>query len=184
MDVPTCEPDKTTGECEKAFVEVVEAVRKIKETYVDPTAKWYKQHTAGPRFWFRSAGVMTILLSATLPAVAAAPEFHYKYKLISCMSVVIAILTGASSFFHWEQIWHGNMSTKIAIEQFSAKWELELTNARLIVTPAERIKHVYMATDDLLSNVRSVTSSETEGFFRALQFPQSGGRSNAGSEQK
>jgi hypothetical protein len=88
------------------------------------------------------------------------------------------------SRIHWEQIWHGNMSTKVAIEQFSAKWELELTNARLIVTPVERIKRVYMATDDLLSNVRSVTSSETVGFFRALQFPQSGGRSNAGSEQK
>lgn len=176
MHQPTTHPKNAAGEPDP-FAEAVNAAWEIRRKYVDPLAEWYKTHTAAPRLWFRGAGVLTILLSATLPAVAAAPDFYLKYRLISCMGVFIAILTAASSFFHWERTWHGNMTTKIAIEQLSAKWELELTNAKLITTEDERAKHVYAATSDLLASVRSVTSSESEGFFSLLRFPQSGNKS-------
>ena len=39
-----------------------------------------------------------------------------------------------------------------------------MTNAQLILVADERIKHVYQATDDLLTNARSVVSAESEGF--------------------
>ncbi len=91
---------------------------------------------------------------------------------LSVMSVTIAALTGLSSFYRWERTWRGNSSAQMALEQLCAKWQLELTNARLILSPEERVKHVYQATDDLLTNARSVVSSESEGFFSGLRFPQ------------
>jgi hypothetical protein len=175
MDQPTIQPDTAAGERDP-FAEAVKEAWEIRRKYIDPQARWYEKHTTAPRLWFRGAGILTILLGAVLPAVAAAPDFPRKYGLISCMSVVIAVLTAASSFFHWERTWHGNMSAKIAIEQLAAKWELELSNARLTVAAGERIKHVYAATNDFLANVRSVTSSESEGFFSLLRFPQSGNK--------
>jgi hypothetical protein len=88
------------------------------------------------------------------------------------MSVSIAILTGLSSFFRWEHTWRSNSNARVAIEQYCAKWELELTNAHLQPEPAKRKRHVYLATSYLLTDVRNVVSSESEGFFSNLQFPQ------------
>jgi hypothetical protein len=154
-----------------AFAEAVQSAAAIKTLYVDPRIDWYKTHTRWPRFWFRSVGVLIILLSVTLPAIAAS-SLPAKDIVLSAMSVAIAALTGLGSFFHWEKTWRGSSSSQMALEQLCAKWELELTNARLILSPDDRVKHVYQATDDLLTNARSVVASESEGFFNGLQFPQ------------
>ena len=66
----------------------------------------------------------------------------------------------------------GKDALNVAIDCLTAKWELELTNARLIVVANDRITHVYKATSDLLDNVRAVSSSETEEFFSSMQFPR------------
>jgi Protein of unknown function (DUF4231) len=152
------------------FTQVVKDARIIKEKSVDSRIDWYKNHTFWPRLLFRVAGIVTIILSASLPAVSVA-SFQSKEFVLSVMSIGIAVLTGFSSFFRWERTWRGNLTAKIAIEQYCAKWELELTNARLKTSPEERIKHVYLATSYLLTNVSNVVSSESEGFFSNLQFP-------------
>jgi hypothetical protein len=152
------------------FRDFVKAAEAIKDQYVEPRIVWYQTHTTGPRLWFRWAGGMTIALSSALPALALA-HFNGKDYVLSAMSVLIAMLTGFSSFFHWERIWHGNSNAQMAIEQHCAKWELEIKNAELIQPPEERIQHLYKATSDLLANVAGVTSAETEGFFSALAFP-------------
>jgi hypothetical protein len=120
---------------------------------------------------FRLIGISTILLSVTLPALAAA-TFRHKELCLSITSIGIAMLTGLSSFYRWERTWRGNSTAQVALEQHVAKWELELANARLVLASDKRMAHVYATTDDLLTNVRSVVSSETEGFFSALQFPK------------
>jgi len=154
----------------KTFDELVKAAEEIKNKYVKPRLLWYQTHSRGPRLWFRWAGGTTIILSATLPAMALAP-FKGKDLALAAMSVVIAILTGFSSFFRWERTWHGNTNAEMAIEQLCAKWELEVKNAALILPSEERTAHVYKATSDLLFNVTGATSSETEGFFSNLAFP-------------
>lgn len=156
---------------EDRFTQFIKEARTIKEKNIDPRIDYYKTHTIGPRLLFRWAGILTILLSVMLPAVSVA-SFPFKEIALSGMSIAIAALTGLSSFFRWERTWRGNLTAKIAIEQYCAKWELELTNARLRIAEDERISHVYKATSDLLTNVRNVVSSESEGFFSNLQFPQ------------
>jgi Protein of unknown function (DUF4231) len=156
---------------EGKFAEAVKVANELRTKYVDPRIRWYRDHTSRPRTCFRVAGILTIILSASLPAVAVA-SFRYKEAVLSVMSISIAVLAGFSTFFRWERTWRGNSNAQMALEQHVAKWELELTNARLIIADDERLKHVYQATDDLLANARSVVSAESEGFFSALQFPQ------------
>jgi hypothetical protein len=161
----------TPDSSEEKFAEAVKAANDLKTKYVDPRIRWYRDHTSKPRTLFRVAGIFTILLSASLPAVAVA-TFTYKDLALSVMSIAIAVLAGLSTFFRWERTWRGNSTSQMTLEQHVAKWELELTNARLVLVADERIKHVYQATDDLLMNARSVVSAESEGFFSGLQFPQ------------
>jgi hypothetical protein len=154
-----------------AFCQAIDSARAIKEEYIQPRINWYKTHTRMPRWWFRGTGILTILLSVTLPAIAAS-NYWRKDIVLSVMSIAIAALTGLSSFYRWERTWRGNSSAQVALEQHCAKWELEMTNARLILAPEDRVMHVYQATDDLLTNASNVVSSESEGFFSGLQFPR------------
>jgi hypothetical protein len=161
---------------DEKFEELVKQARIIKERYVDPNRDWYAKRKGIPFAYFRMAGVITILFSVALPAVAAIPEAPTwnKQLVLSAMSVTIAALTGLSSFYRWERTWRGRAQSKAAIDALTEKWELELTNARLVIDdPAERLKHVYLATNDLLTNFRGISATETEEFFAGMAFPQS-----------
>jgi hypothetical protein len=115
-----------------AFKQVENKARELHAQYIETRIDWYRTHTAGPRFWFRWAGIVTIIFSVTLPALAAA-TFPYKELALSVTSIAIAALTGLSSFYKWERTWRANSTAQIMLEQHVAKWELELTNARVLV---------------------------------------------------
>ena len=159
------------------FDEFAVWARKIKRQLVDPNREWYKHHLWAPFFLFRFAGVLTILLSVTLPVVSAIDEKKLlpmdKTYLLAGMSLGIAALTGLGGFFRWERTWRSRNFAKFSIDGLVAKWELELENARIVVEPKDRIGHAYRATNDLLTNFRNVGSEESEQFFSGLQFPQS-----------
>lgn len=156
------------------FERMVAEARVIRQRFIDPNRDWYRTHRLFPFLLFRFAGVTTIVLGAALPAIAGIPveKFASKDLVISVMSVSIAALTGLSTFFRWERTWRGRTLSDAAINALCAKWELEIVNARLIVDPPQRLKHVYLATSDLIANARAVSASESEEFFNALQFPQ------------
>jgi hypothetical protein len=77
-------------------------------------------------------GILTITLSVTQPAFAVS-QFRHKEIVIISDHVVIAALADLRSFFRWERTWHGKSAAQVALEQLVAKWELELTRARLVV---------------------------------------------------
>jgi hypothetical protein len=158
------------------FSKLVEEAQAIKARYIDPEYKWYRTHLHWPFAFFRGAGLITIVLGVTLPAIAGTPEavLHAKSLILSVMSVAIAALTGLRSFYRWEHSWRGRVLVKLALEGLSAKWELEIARARLLVNPKDRLELVYSATNDLIADVRNVCSSETKEFFTGMQFPQSG----------
>jgi hypothetical protein len=171
------EPEEPWGQdapIDERFNEVVEQTRAVKATFVDKQSDWYRKHRLFPFVLFRGAGIITIVLSVALPAIAAIQRdaFPKKDVVLGIMSVAIAGLTSLSAFYRWERTWQSRTLTFFAIEAYSAKWELEVANARLLVDSADRLKHVYAATNDLITNVTNVCASESEGFFRGMQFPQ------------
>jgi hypothetical protein len=165
------EAEAQSARQDDAFTMITRAARQIKVEYVDKRIKWYDTHTKTPRWFYYIVGVLTILLSVTLPALASA-QFPHKQLVVSVVSVVIAALTGLGSFFHWERTWRGNSTAQVAIEQAVGKWELELKRAEFVVEPKDRIDHVIKATDDLLANTGTIVSSESEGFFSNLHATQ------------
>ena len=165
-------PDRVSSDAHNADLEAVLACcRKLKDQFVDKRIHYYQSHTKIPRWMFRTAGILTVLLSVTLPALAAA-VFSHKELVLSSVSIGIAALTGLSSFYRWDRTWSGNSSSQVALEQQVAKWELELTNAQYLIAATDQIAHVYKATNDLLTNAGNIVASESTGFFRGLQFPQ------------
>ena len=155
------------------FDELVAAAHAIKEKFIVPNRDWYRKHKTLPRLLFRVGGIITIVLAASLPAVAPI-DFPRKTIVLTVMSVTIAALTGLNSFFRWERAWRGRALSQYAIDGLVARWELEIENARLILGDAhERRQHVYRATRDLISNFQNVADTESEEFFSGMQFPQS-----------
>lgn len=170
---------RTNGDLDDPSFTLMEAkARELKTHYIDPRIEWYQTHTGAPGFWFRWAGIITIVCSVTLPAMAAA-DFPYKALALSVTSIAIAALTGLSSFYKWERTWRANSSAQVSLQQQVAKWELELVNATVLLSPKERTAHIYKATSDLFVNAASVVTSESEGFFSGLSFPQ---QNTAGKE--
>lgn len=165
------EPEATSRRDDSAFKDVIEAARQIKTAYVDKRIRWYETHTDVPRWAYYIVGILTILLSVTLPALASA-QFPHKEIIVSSVSVVIAALTGLGSFYHWERTWRGNSTAQVALEQAVGKWELELKRAEFVVDQKDRLSHVIKATDDLLTNTGTIVSSESEGFFSNLHAAQ------------
>jgi hypothetical protein len=160
---------------EERFKAAVEEANAIKSQCVDPRIAYYAKHTPWPRFWFRAAGFSIVLCSAVLPAVAATPADNLPHKdlIVTGLSIMVAILSSLATFYHWDRTWRGNYNARIAIEQFCSKWLLELSRAEHSLKPGDRIDHVYQATDDLLTNVKSVVASESGTFFDGLRIPES-----------
>ena len=159
----------------ESFDAMLAKARLVKESYVDCRIDFYKRHLKIPGFFFRTAGVAIVVLSATLPALSAATGLPHRTAYLTGVSIAVAALTGLTSFFRWERTWRGHATGKVAIEQHVGKWELELANAEFILlvkNPELAKTHVYQATMDLLTNTGVVVSSESEGFFSALQVPQ------------
>lgn len=153
------------------FEQLVAAAHNLKKRFVDENYHWYRTHKRVPFLAYRISGILTIVLGVSLPAVATA-TFDRKTIVISVMSVVIAALTGLNSFYRWDRTWRGRALCQYDMEWLVARWELELENARLILTDVhQRRQHVYRATRELLANVATVSDSEVQEFFGRLQFP-------------
>ena len=175
QDEASLEPPQAPPSADPAVVRAVRCAYEIKVRYVDPERDWYRTHRVFPFFWFRATGLLIIVLSAALPAVSSYKwgDDGVKTITVAVLSVSIAALAGLSSFFKWERTWRGRVMSKFTIDAACGKWELELENAYTLPTVDEQLKHVYLATSDLLANFRSIGAAESEEFFSGLQFPQS-----------
>ena len=172
---PRLVPPEPPAAADPAVVRAVRCAYEIKARYVDPERDWYRTHRVFPVIWFRATGFLIIVLSAALPAVSTYDwgKDGAKTVTVAVLSVSIAALAGLSSFFKWEKTWRGRVMSRFTIDAACGKWELELENAYTLPTVDEQLKHVYLATSDLLANFRSIGAAESEEFFSGLQFPQS-----------
>lgn len=159
----TCHP----GDGENLLGEL----RAIVDEQVVATYSWYRRHARIPRLLFRASGALVILLSISLPFLSSM-DYPQKPILLSVVALIIAALTGLSSFFAWEQTWKSRRQTEFALAHLLAQWEVRLAAAKHESDPEKKRLRYIESTEQLLVESRAVVASETEEFFSTAKWPQ------------
>ena len=151
--------------------ELLQELRRIVDENVASTLRWYKQRAALPRFIFRVSGALIIILSASIPLLAAL-EYPGKDIVLSATAVLIAALTGLNSFYRWEDTWRSRRETEFALTHLLSIWELKIVEAMHLGDPRKAKELLLVATRQLLEDAKAVTGVETEKFFSNIEWPQ------------
>ena len=148
----------------------IDELSEIKIHYVDNILKWYGDHVNYPRFMFRLAGILVIVLSLGLPILATFENKLGKYWVLIA-STTIAILTALNSFFNWQKMWEKRVMLKLTLEGLVAKWEAEIIVAKAASDPKSGFERAFNATRELIEKTRATTATETGSFFAGIKFP-------------
>ena len=97
----------------------------------------------------------------------------WKTIVLPIVALLVAALTGVTSFYRWESEWKGFRETQFTLEYLLAVWDLSIAQAKQEKDEQQAITLALAATRQLLDAAHVSTSSETEPFFQRAQIPQS-----------
>ena len=139
-----------------------DSVRRLLTQY-NWRANWHRRN-------FRLSGIVVILVSASLPLLAA---FDYSRKdlVVAVAGVVIAVVTGLRSFYHWDLLWGSLRRTHFDLTHAYNSWLIEIQHAETSAAPAEIEARRYEATKALVARVNEIRTAESDKFFESLKFP-------------
>ena len=149
---------------------VLEEVRPFVEK-VNRSRQWYETRAKRPRIAFRAIGVVVILLSLSIPLIAAF-QFSKKDIVLTLSAVLIAIATSLNSFFKWEQTWQAFRKTEFALDHLLTVWDLRRVEAMLDPDPIKAREKILTATTQLIEDANKVSGSETQQFFDRIEWPK------------
>ena len=162
---------QTNPQTDTDFQTVLDEVTRIKDAYVVSQINWYKTHANIPMVLFRLSGILIIFLSVSLPFLATL-EGPWKTIILPIVALLVAGLTGLTSFYRWESDWKGFRETQFTLEYLLVVWDLSIAAAKQEKDEQHAIDIVLQATKQLLDTVHTSTSSETEQFFQRAQIPR------------
>lgn len=148
----------------------IEELCDIKKRYVDKTWIWYRDNSSWPRIVFRLAGIAIIVLSLSIPFIAAT-EAQWSKNGVSVAALLIAILSALNAFFAWQKTWEKRITIQLTLEGLMAVWETKIAAARQYENPMEGYKTALQATQDLIESTKALTVSETTDFFTNIKVP-------------
>ena len=149
---------------------VLDEVRPFVEK-VNRSRQWYETRAKRPRIAFRAIGVAVILLSLSIPLIAAF-QFSKKDIVLTLSAVLIAIATSLNSFFKWEQTWQAFRKTEFALDHLLTVWDLRRVEAMLDPDLIKAREKILTATAQLIEDANKVSSSETQQFFDRIELPK------------
>jgi hypothetical protein len=156
---------------DERFLSVLTELTRIKDAFVVQKLNWYTAHAKMPMFLFRLSGVLVILLSVSLPLLATL-EGYWKTLVLPVVALLVAGLTGLTSFFHWESGWKGYRQAQFSLEYVLTTWELQITEASHHTDAQEGIDLALQATRQLLQATQSTISTEAEEYFKRVHIPR------------
>jgi hypothetical protein len=132
---------------------------------VEPRLRYYKDRVDGKRCGARLSAVAILALSLVIPVFNSATSRSMQITA-SCLSLVIALVTGLNEIFKWQEAWKEYSRRIIQIETLIAIWNLEVARCRVLSDdPKEVEAKVIEATAKLLKETESSVFSEMEAFF-------------------
>jgi hypothetical protein len=148
----------------------LDGYRKIAEDSVVRLQNQYDWRANWHRRNFRLSGIVVILVSASLPLLAAF-DYWWKDLVVAVAGVVIATVTGLRTFYHWDQMWGVLRRTHFDLNHAYNDWMVEIQHAEASGAPAEVEGRAYAATKALLARVNEIRTAESDKFFQSLSFP-------------
>jgi Protein of unknown function (DUF4231) len=144
--------------------------RALAQGYVQRLQDHYHWRANWHRRIFRGSGIVVILISAGLPLLAA---FDYPRKdiIVAIAGVVIAMVTGLRTFYHWDQMWAVLRRTHFALSHAYHTWQLDFRHAEATADPAEGERLAYQATKTLFDEINKIRGQESDRYFESLSFP-------------
>lgn len=145
------------------YAQAVEAYLARLRTFYNSRAVWHRR-------FYRSSGILVILIGAGLPLVASL-SYPEKDLTVSLLGVLIAALTAMRAFYRWDQSWILLRATERGIT--SAWWDYQAKVAAIVVDGDEaRAKRERdVAARELVTALLALRDEEAEGFFADMSFP-------------
>ena len=136
---------------------------------------YYQSRTPRKRIWFRTTGILVILLSAALPVLAAFGERLVgntaKDIIVAVVAAIIALLSGLNTFFRWDATWHGYTQSLFELYRIRAEWESSRAAAITNRDLAVGLKSLQEAQARAISEAYTVAQSEMAEYFSRQSFP-------------
>lgn len=156
---------------DERFLSALAELTRIKDAFVAQRLHWYRVHARAPMLLFRICGVLVILLSVSLPLLATLEGF-WKTLVLPLAALVVAALTGLTSFFRWESGWKGYRQAQFTLEYLLTVWELQIAEASQHSDAQEGIDQACQATRQLIDATQTTVSTEAEEYFKRVQIPR------------
>ena len=149
---------------------LLQELKELKAKHFDSTIEWYQSHAKRPRLFFHLAGYAIIILSISIPFLTVY-KFTGSELLLSVIALIVAALTGISSFAQWDSRWRSYKQAQFALESLDYSWNLRIIEIKRMNDPAEAQRAAIDATRKLFDNAKSVITSETEKYFESVRMP-------------
>lgn len=140
---------------------------------VNRTAAWYRElhkRAKASRYLFRGSGVLVLLLSASLPVLAAS-DYHSNRLVVAGVGSAIGTLTAVSSFYRWGDRWRIYRRAELDLEAALREWEAKIIEGSLAygAQSLERSTQALAATQHLIEQTKGIVENQHSAFFEALQ---------------
>jgi hypothetical protein len=143
-------------------------LRQLVNEQVVPCYKWYSTHKTWPRVMFRGGGMIVVIGSLILPAIAAS-SMPKREIVLTMVSLAVAVLSSLNAFFRWDATWRSRTRAAYALQGLLATWEFNLSAARRSKDPQQC---ALDATDRLFKDAFALVGSETDEFFANIRWPE------------
>ena len=153
---------------EAAFDTLLQDLRKLVESQVMPCYKWYSTHKAWPRILFRFGGMIVVIGSLSLPAIASS-SMPLREPLLTAVSLAVAAFSSLNAFFRWDGAWRSRTRAAYDLQGMLARWEFRLKTAEFADDPR---KAALEATEILFNEAFALVGSETDEFFSSVRWPE------------
>lgn len=133
---------------------------------------YYNKHAGRTMRWFRLFGVLVIVLSASLPLLAAyEAQLPGGTMIVSLVAVLIAIATGISTFFRWDVGCQGYIGAKLALLDLESNGHVKIAWARREPDAAGGLTQAQEATEQFMRQAHLLVMAETKGYFDMQRNP-------------
>lgn len=143
-------------------------LRQLVNEKVLPCYRWYSTHKMWPRVLFRGAGLVVVVGSLSLPAIAAS-TMPNRDLVLMVVSLAVAVLSSLNAFFRWDATWRSRTRAAYALQGLLATWEFNLAAARRSSEPEQC---ALKATESLFKDAFALVGSETDEFFANIRWPE------------